>query len=288
MTRFCLPAVLLFVCLTLTPTRPPDVPLRTDLKTPVTDMSLDVQALRTLYLLRMTTDQLKKVQPIAKEIAAPDRDREKPRVSEDYRRVLVSLCDALAADDEDKVEQLEDRLSELTDSESPELDDAVAVTAAARRRAPEVLQILRPRQLGSYLGSIAEEVGDPQERLVAALADVRSDKNTDWEQTRDDIAEDLGWLLGGLDTARAKAVHEQVAALLNRSRRLSDDAFEKQRTALEKEARALGNGVSSLDVLRHAVERALARLLSNPRLVPALEARLRSAKRDVNAEGGGR
>ena len=69
---------------------------------------------------------------------------------------------------------------------------------------------------------------------------------------------------------------------------LSDDAFEKQRTALEKEARALGNGVSSLDVLRHAVERALARLLSNPRLVPALEARLRSAKRDVNAEGGGR
>jgi hypothetical protein len=287
--RFCLPTALLFISLALTPTRPWGLPLRTELETPVLDMSLDVQALRTLYLLRMTADQVKKLQSLAKEIATPDHDRDKPRVSEDYRRVLSSLCDALAADDEDKVEELEDRLSELTDSESPELDDAVPVTVVARRRAPEVLRLLRPRQLASYLGSIAEEVGDPHERLVAALAEVRSEKNPDWEETRDEIAEDLGWLLGGLDLARAKAIREQVAAFLDRAHHMTDEAFGKQRAALEREARAFGAGVSSFDILRHAVERSLARLLSNPRLVPALEARLRLAgKRDVNAEGGGR
>jgi hypothetical protein len=123
---------------------------------------------------------------------------------------------------------------------------------------------------------------------VAALADVRSDKNSDWEETRDDVAEDLGWLLGGVDPARDKAVRDQLVTLLNRARRLSDDAFEKQRAGLEKEARGIAAGVNSFEVLRHGVERAVARLLSNPRLVPALETRLRSAKKDVNAEGGGR
>ena len=277
MTRiFLLPAVLLLGLLMI-PGKPADEHPRAEPEERALDLCLEVQALRTVYLLHASGEQVKKLQAIAKELVVPDRDREKPRITDDYRRVLVSLRDALAADDEKKVEGLEDRLSELTDSENPELDDAVSVTAVARRRVPEALRLLRPKQLASYFGSIAGEVGDPQERLAAALEEVRSDKNDEWEDVRDDLADDLGWLLGGLSANRSKAVRGAVADLLTRAHNLSDDEFGKQRAELEKAARALGADVPATDVLRHAVERTLARLLSNPRLVPALEARLKSA-----------
>jgi hypothetical protein len=278
MTRLLLPAGLLLLGLSFIPTKRAERPLRTEPETPVLELCLDVQALRMLYLLRIDGDQAKKLQVIAKEIAAPDRERDKPRVSDDYRRVLVGLREALAADNEEKVEELEDRLSELTDTEGPELDDGVNVTAVARRRVPEAVRLLRPQQLASYFGSTAEEIGDPQERLVAALQELRSDKAVDWEDSRDDLADDLGWLLGGLDAARAKTVREEVTALVNKAHKLHDDAFAKQKADLEQEARAIGADVGSMKVLQHAVERTLARLLSNPRLVPALEARLKAAK----------
>jgi hypothetical protein len=273
-----LSAGLAFLGLSFIPTQRGEKPLRTEPEAPVLDLCLDVQALRTLYLLRVNADQLKKLQAIAKEVAAPDRDRDKPRVSDDYRRVLVALREALAADNEDKVEELEDRLSELTDSEGPELDDAVRVTVVGRRRVPQALRLFGPQQLASYLGSIADEVGDPQERLVTALNDLRSEKAVDWEDTRDDLADDLGWLFGGLDSARQREIGDAVTALINKAHRQDDEAFAKKRADLEKEARAIGGDVASMVVLRHAVERALARLLSNPRLQPALDARLKTMK----------
>jgi hypothetical protein len=277
MRIFLLPALLL-VGLFLIPRKPADEPPRTEPEERALDVCLDVQALRTLYLLRINGQQVKKLQAIAKDLAAPDRDRDKPRLTDGYRRVLVNLRIALAADDEKKVDSLEDRLAELTDSESPELDDAVTVTAAARRRVPEALRLLRPNQLAGYFGSISDEVGDPQERLAAALENVRSDKNDDWEDVRDDLADDLGWLLGGLSANPSKAVRGAVADLLTRARNLSDEEFGKQRAELKKEARALGADIPATDVLRHAVERALAKLLSNPRLLSALQRRLKASQ----------
>jgi hypothetical protein len=261
--------------LALIPTKPADRPPRDDPKKPTLDIALEVQALRTLYLLRVTPEQIKSLQKLAKEVATPDRKRASPNVSDDYRRVLVSLREALAADSEDKVNELEDRLIEATEAEEPELDDAVRVTAKARRRVPEVFRLLRPPQLASYFGSAAEEIGDPQERLVAALDQIRSAEEEEWGQTRDELAEDLGWLLGGLDSEQNKAVRAQVVALLDKARELTPAEFKKQRADLVKEARAVGADVAATDVLRHGVERALAQLLSNPRLAEALQARLK-------------
>lgn len=275
MTRLLMLAAAVSVGVYLIPVKRADTPPRDDPKTPTLELALEVQALRTLYLLRITPEQGKSIQKIAKEIAAPDRKRAKPQASDDYRRVLASLRDALAADSEDKVNELEDRLVEATETEEPELDDAVRITAAARRKVPQVLRLLRPPQLASYFGSVAEDVGDPQERLVAALEQIRSDEDEDWEQTRDDLAEDLGWLWGGLDHDRNKALRGDVVALLNKARRMSPEEFKKQRAELEKEARSFGADVLATDVLRHAAERALALLLSNPRLGEALQARLK-------------
>lgn len=267
------------LCLSLIPSKPADQPLRDEIESSVLDLSFEVQALRTLYLMRVTTEQAKAMERIARDVATPDREREKPHASEGYRRTLARLRDALAEDDDDKVDDREDRLSELTDTEGPELDDAVRITAAARQHVPRALHLFRPTQVAGYLGSIAEEVGDPQERLVAALEEVRPGKEADWEDTRDDLAEELGWLLGGLDAGRAKEMRGAVAALLTRAHNLSDTDFAKRRADLEKESRALGADVGPTDVLRHAVERALARLLSNPRLAEALRARINHADR---------
>ncbi len=263
---------LLFAALTI-PLGPAEKPARTEPELSATDLGLEVQALRALYLLRVTPEQVQRLQQIAKDVARPDREREKARVSEGYRRALADLRNALAADADDKVQDLEDHLSELTDKEDPELDDEVRVTRAAKRRVPEVLRIFRPNQLAGYLGSAADEIGDPQERLVAALAQVRSEKGGDWEEVRDDLADDLGWLLGGLDATRTLAVHEEVVALLNKVHAMTDEQFGKEKESLEKEARRVGADVPATDVLRHGLERALARLLSNPRLVSALQAR---------------
>jgi hypothetical protein len=274
MRLYLIPAVFL-LGVSLIPRKPADPQRRPDPEERTLDLCLEVQGLRVLYLFRMNGEQVKKLQAMAKELAAPDREREKPRVTDDYRRALASLRDALAADDQDKAEELEDRLSELTESESPELDDAVGVTAAARRRVPEAFRLLRPKQLGNFFGSVAEEVGDPQERLVSALEQVRSEKNDDWEDVRDDLADDVAWLLGGLDADRSKLVRTEVADLLTRAHNLNEDEFGKQRADLEKAARGIGANVASTEVLQHAAERALARLLSNPRLSQALQVRLK-------------
>lgn len=262
--------------LLLIPAKPIERP-RAEPETPVHALSLEVQALRTLYLLRATPEQIKAMRKFAKETAMAEREREKPHVSDDYRRVLANLRDALVADeDDDKIEGLEERLTELTEAEVPELDDGYRVTPAARRCAREVLRQLRPNQLAGYLGAMAEEIGDPQERLLAALEQVREGKDEAWKELRDVLADDLGWLLGGLAEERAKAIKAEVVALLSNVRELTDEEFDKQRDELEKVARRIGAGVSSTDVLRHALERTAARLLSNPRLGDVLDARLRA------------
>ncbi len=49
--------------------------------------------------------------------------------------------------------------------------------------------------------------------------------------------------------------------------------FKAQRDDLDKEARKVVGDVGPTDVIRHYMERALAELLSNPRLGAAVEAR---------------
>src|SRR5260370_35450936 len=107
------------------------------------------------------------------------------------------------------------------------------------------------------------------------MKDVRGLKNDDWKDRRDDLAEELGILLGGVDEKKAKRVNDAVVALVDTAKGLSDDDFKAKQADLEKEAEKLVGEVGPERVLRNRVERTLAELLSNPRLGPALEARLK-------------
>jgi hypothetical protein len=240
---------------------------------PLHEISLEVQALRAIEDLRLTQDQLGLLAKLAKETAEPARKRAEPKASAEYRRLLTRLRDALAAQDEDKVDELEGELEELKSKENPVIDEDVTVTRAARMRAPEVFRTFKASELASYYGAVANEVLDPLLHLTTSLRVVRGLEKDEWRDRRDAIADEVAWLVAGADAAKWEKVSDQTVALLSKARSLSDEEFKAQEKELEKSAKAIAGAVGPDAVLRHYAERELAELLSNPRLAAAIKAR---------------
>jgi hypothetical protein len=240
----------------------------------LSELSLEVAALQLLHAFKFTPAQMDKLQKLARETVEKPRQRKPGKGSVDFRAALVALREALAEDsDDDDIDKLEEQLDDLRDAEKPDLEDGVDLTAAARKRAPEVLRLLSARQVASFIADNADEVQDPLERLVEALALARKKKARDWREYRTEVAEEIARLVAGLTGDKPAQVGQRVSALLTRARGLTEEEFKKQQPALAREARQVAGGVSPMAVLRHIAEYALAELLSNPRLVVALKAR---------------
>jgi hypothetical protein len=237
-------------------------------------LSMEVAALQTLHEFRFTDTQLEALRKLAKDTASEVGARQAAKASRELQETLAQLREALIdATDEDQIDQLQEQLDSLRESEQPELDDGVEVTEAAIRRAPEVFRMLRARQVAVYVAIHDEEFDDPYELVVEALGKARGLGDKEWKVLRESIAEDVGWMTAGFNTDKATRTGEQVVQLLIQARTLKDEQFKKQRPELEKKARKIIGDVGSLQVIRHGVEKALAELLSNPRLSAALDAR---------------
>ena len=159
------------------------------------------------------------------------------------------------------------------------MDDFTEISDAARREAPALLRRFSARQAAGFLADFAENFPDPVEMLTGAFAEVRKLSRREWGAMRDDVAEQVGWLVAGLDEQAEEKAREQAAALITRARQLKDAELKKQRPELEKAARELAGKVGPTDVHRHFLEHALAEVLSNPRLAAAAEARLKQLKK---------
>jgi hypothetical protein len=242
-------------------------------KLTATELQLEINVLRTLYYLQSTPEQEQAILKIARETAGAKRRCEEARVSKEYKRLLVEVRNALAEDDEDQVETLEDQLEELAAKEKPEIDDEIEITPAARKRAPELLRKLRTQQVAAFIGMYAVLIDDPRDRLFDALNKVRDWQLAEWQEQRDSLGKNLGLLIGGLDTVKAEKVRGAVVDLLAEARTLKEAEFASRRAELEKRAEEIVGQVQPTDVLKHVVEKALAEMLSNPRLVEALQAR---------------
>jgi hypothetical protein len=240
---------------------------------PLHEISLEVQALRAFDDLGLTQDQLTLLAKLAKETAEPARKRAEPKASAEYRRVLKELRDARVAEEEEQIEELEGELEELKAKEKAAVDDAVAVTKAARKRAPEVFRTFKAHDLAAYYGAVANSVRDPLTHLTTSLGAVRGLEKDEWRDRRDEIADEIAWLVAGADAAKWEKVSDKTAALLSKARALSDEEFKAQEKELEKSAKALVEGAGPDAVLRHYAEWELAELLSNPRLAAAVKAR---------------
>ncbi len=245
-------------------------------RTSLNELSMEVAALRALYQLRISPEQLKLLKKLAPHTSEQPVPRQAARASAAYVRVLADLRHALAeGTDEDLIEELHEKLDKLNESESPELGDGMEITEAARQRAPDVLRQLSARQVGSYIALFGDDFPDPLELLRGALSRVRPLAPQEWKQLREEVSEEVGRLAAGLDMAKATQIADKVVQLLIQVRALTDEEFKNQRTDLEKTARQILGELGPLDVLRHQLEYVLAELLSNPRLEAALDLRLK-------------
>lgn len=237
------------------------------------DLALEINVLRTLYYLKATPEQVEAIQKLAKETAGPSKKRKGGKVSDEYQQLLAEVRDALAEDDDELIETLEDKLEELSITESPELDEAVELTDAARKRAPEMLRQLRSHQVAMFLGMHAEQIVDPRERLQEALSKVRRWQLAEWPEQRDALGEEIGILVGGVDRKKWAKARDAVIELLARARTMKADEYEAKRDELGREADRITRQAGPMAVLRNFTEHALAEMLSNPRLDAALKAR---------------
>lgn len=242
----------------------------------VTALSREVAALQTLYALRLTRPQLEQLRKMASDTVARPPADEPVEVSAALRKTLGDLREALArADDDDRIGKLYDRYDELVADEEPAVDDAVEYTEEAAEKAPAVLDMLTPGQVAGYIGSVADEVADPRQVILEALAKARGVPAAEWAESRDAVAGQVSHLVAGLDEEKAQRVHDQVAQLLIVARGLKEGEFERERPNLEQKALQIVADAGPTEVLRNVLEEALAELLSNPRLPAALEARLK-------------
>jgi hypothetical protein len=253
---------------------------------PLPQLAQEVAALQTLYDLRLTPPQLKRLQRLAEGTAARPAAAPGVRVSKELRRAMKNLHRALVeAKDPEKVEQVIDEVERLRDAEEPELHDDFEVTEEAEEKVAEALRLLTASQVAAFAGAYSDVIADPRELLREALDKVRGLPAEEWKEYREAVGEDVGRLVGGLDAERAQRVNDQVVQWQIVIRSLTDDEFKSQRDDLGKQIEELVGDIDPTEVLRHFLEHTLAELLSNPRLNAALEARLKHAQPDP-APGG--
>jgi hypothetical protein len=241
-------------------------------------LSMEVVALQTLHQLQATKAQLQELKRLAATTAEKVGPRRQVEVSDKFHKALIQLRDALVEGKEERIDELNRAIDELREKEKPDLDDYAEISDDARREAPALLRRFSARQVAGFLADYAADFPDPVEMLTGAFEEVRKLSRREWGGLRDDVAEQVGWLVAGMDGDAEEKVREQGAALITRARQLKDDEYKKQRPELEKAARELAAKVGPTDVHRHFLEHGLAELLSNPRLAAAVEARLKAMK----------
>ncbi len=238
----------------------------------LTSLSLEVAAMETLHDFKLTGPQVEVLRKLAMETAPKDQSRRPGKGSEKLRKALTSLHQALVENkDDDRVNQLADQVDELRETENPDLDDGIEISEEARRRAPEIFQLLSARQVAGYLAAVSGNIADPRERLMEALEKVRGLSQDQWKDFRDEIADEIGPLVAGLDEEKAERVGDEAVQLLIMARGMKDPEFKKQKRELEEKARKIVGNIGSMEVLQNVMEHSLAGLLSNPQLEAAIE-----------------
>lgn len=234
----------------------------------------EVDALETLYHLEATKTQMAGLLALAEKTAAKTAPATEAKASTAYTQTLKDLRTALIQDDEEKITALFEKLAELDDLEPAEIPEEFEISDAAMKVSPAAVKLLTPAQVVSYLAALETEVPDPIERIVNTVREGEELTGDEWKTLRDDTAKEVAWLINGFNSDAAKATTRSVSELLERGHHFKGEALKKELDAFEQNARRLAGGVSPIVVLQHYMERELAELLSNPRAVAALKARL--------------
>ena len=146
----------------------------------VSALSLEVTALQMLHQFQFTLPQMQKIRQCARDTVDKGQTPKKAEASKELRDKLLELRKALVrADDDELIEQLSDELDEIRQDESPPLEDEIKLTSDARRRAPEILRLLKANQYAAYTGLLIDLV-DPLDLLHESLPKIRELPSADW------------------------------------------------------------------------------------------------------------
>ncbi len=244
----------------------------------LSSLNLEAKALETIYALDLTPQQLKAAEQLAAG-AGDQRDRQAGQGPVALRLALIRLGDAIMrGDPEDQIDSLQDDAEEARDGDNVNLDDAVALTATARKRAPDLLKLLTASQVAAYISDCADDISGPLEEILDSLDDLRTAEGDDFTELRDQVADDVALALAGLDPEKDAKISAQVTSWLDRVRLLSPEEFRMRAAELRQDAKTLVGEVDPLDVVRHYLLRDMAELLANPLLPAAIEGRVKFAK----------
>jgi len=252
-----------------------------DLSADISGAALEnqVAALTTLDELDVSGPQLKQLRTLAKDTgAAPSADDTQPKVSSEYHTALLALRDALVAGDDDKIDDAQDKVEDLRDSQNIDPDQDYDITDPARLKAKSVLKLLNSSQIANYIALHADEVPDATEVIEDALDQCKDATADDFASLRDEAADQVGMLSAGLDQTAAKVVEQKVTDLLNRARAMTQDQFDASRSQLDAGARQITRNIDSFEALHHWMLREMADLLSNPQTAGALDLRISADK----------
>jgi hypothetical protein len=255
-------------------------PAKREAKPHATDanlLSMELKALRILRDLEATPHQLSEIARAAKTTAGSLGKREPAKASEAYLDVLKQMRHAMLAKDEDGIEKLRTQIDEIEGKEPPDLDDEVEITDGAEIEAVRLLSILSPRQVITYAQGLDEDFPDPVQLIVDGLEEGRGLKNDEWQNARNKIAEEVGWLVCGFEGEKASKMADQVSGWLDQ--RHSAEAKPGNRVA---EIRKLIGKPGPVVLLKNVMEHTLAELLSNPQVEQAAKDCLRHDVPHVN------
>ena len=244
----------------------------------VTDLSLNVWALRALHELDLTEAQLKALKTAAPAIASRPEPPANAKVPAKYLAALRSMREALVTGtDDDRIAELQDDLETMREDDEIEIDDKVTITPEARAKTPEIIRLLTATQVAGYIAAYQDEIPDPVSALLDAADEVRDTDDEEFKSIVEETADDVATMVAGLDVAKASRIAEQVRGYLKHCRPMGEGEFQKKRGELEATARQMVGEIDPFLVLRHWLERDVAELLSNPQLIPAIDVRLRQA-----------
>jgi hypothetical protein len=85
------------------------------------------------------------------------------------------------------------------------------------------------------------------------------------------VADEVAWLVDGIDGEQGEKIKEKVADLLKRASALKSGAdFLRQKKSFDEEIKGIIGDLDNTDILGHILEHGMAELISNPRCEVAL------------------
>jgi hypothetical protein len=232
--------------------------------------------LQVLHDLEYTPAQRAALTKLARAASPKGEKREPAKASAAFAKALTALHAAYAGGDDNKIGEAREKFDALIEKEQPELDNTIQLTEAARDKAADALKLLNVRQAGTFLATL--ELTDPAELMASALDQVRGLKGKELDDEIGAVADEVAWLLDGLDGAEGEKIQKKVTALLKRAAALSSNAeLARQRKSPDETIKGIVGDVDNTDVLAHILEHGMAELLSNPRLEAAIRIQARAA-----------